>query len=188
MFSWFVSFYIYILNLKLKKVTTSLTGGIKKPFSEVALQTRESLKRPYFPLPLSILAGTNLITLILFFFATPVWFPRKSIPHSILGKIHPRLISEKIHAKPSRKTKRNYFFFAPCVFSPPPFDFRENPCKTPKENQKNYFFLLPVFSRRHYSIFGKINPRLISEKIQAKPPRKTKKFAFFCSLCFMDLF
>ena len=83
MFSWFVSFYIYILNLKLKKVTTSLTGGIKKPFSEVALQTRESLKRPYFPLPLSILAGTNLIMLLLLLL---LLFCN---PHLIPKKIHP---------------------------------------------------------------------------------------------------
>ena len=61
---------IYILNIKLKKATTSLTRGIKKPFSEVALQTRESLKRPYFP-PLSILVGTNPIMLLLFFFFQP---------------------------------------------------------------------------------------------------------------------
>ena len=151
MFSWFVSFYIYILNLKLKKVTTSLTGGIKKPFSEVALQTRESLKRPYFPLPLSILAGTNLIMLLLLlllllFFCNPHLIPKKihppfdfrensssfdfrenlplpfSIlvvtnlimlllllllffnPHLISGKIHPRLISEKIHLHPGHTT------------------------------------------------------------------------------------
>ena len=60
------------------------------------------------------------------------------------------------------------------------FDFRENPCKTPKENQKNwfFFFLLPMFSRRPHLISGKIHPRLISEKIHAKPPKKTKKFAF----------
>ena len=79
---------------------TSLTRGIKKPFSEVALQTRES--RPYFPLPLSILAGTYLIMLFIFiyfsFFCNPIWFPRKSIPH---------LISRKI---------ASFFFFAPCVF------------------------------------------------------------------------
>ena len=81
------------------------------------LQTRESLKRPYFPLPLSILAGTNLIMLLFSFFAAPVWFPRKSIPHSISGKIHPRLISEKIHAKPQGKQKKKIpFFFVPCVF------------------------------------------------------------------------
>ena len=72
-------------------------------------------KRPYFPLPLSILAGTNLIMLLLllFFFATPVWFPRKSIPHSISGKIHPRLISEKIQAKTPRKTKKMDFLLLP---------------------------------------------------------------------------
>ena len=53
----------------------------------------------------------------------------------------------------------NIFFFNPRLIPKkihPPFDFRENsssfdfqenPCKTPKENQKNCcFFLLPVFS------------------------------------------
>ena len=63
-----ICFLIYILNLQRKKATTSLTRGIKKPCSEVALQTRESLKRPYFPLPLSILAGTDLIMLLLLLF------------------------------------------------------------------------------------------------------------------------
>ena len=89
----------------------------KKPFSEVALQTRESLKRPYFPLPLSILPGTNLILLFIFIF------------------LQPRLIPKKIHPP---------FDFRENSSS---FDFRENPCKTPKENQKDCFcFLLPVFS------------------------------------------
>ena len=77
---------------------------MKKPFSEVALQTRESLERPYFPLPLSILANTYLI-MFLFFATTLVWFLRKSIPH---------LISEKIYAKPPRNTKKIAFFGSPC--------------------------------------------------------------------------
>ena len=55
-----------------------------------------------------------------YFFATLVWFPRKSISHSTFGKIHPRLISEQIHAKPPRKTKKIAFlfiyFFAPYAF------------------------------------------------------------------------
>ena len=53
---------------------------------------------------------------LIFFFATPVWFPRKSIPHLISEKIHPRLISEKIRSKPPRKTNKIAIFFAPCVF------------------------------------------------------------------------
>ena len=70
----YIYIYIYILNLKLKRTAHFSHSGIKEPFSEVALQTRESLKRPYFPLPLSILAGTDLIMLLLllFFFATPI--------------------------------------------------------------------------------------------------------------------
>ena len=46
-----------------------------------------------------------------------IWSLKKSIPHSISGKIHSRLISEKIHAKPPRKTKKNCFFFLLPVFS-----------------------------------------------------------------------
>ena len=34
----------------------------------------------------------------------------------ISGKIHPRLISEKIRSKPPRKTNKIAIFFAPCVF------------------------------------------------------------------------
>ncbi|RVW58066.1 hypothetical protein CK203_116564 [Vitis vinifera] len=33
---------------------------MKKPFSEVALQTRESLERPYFPLPLDPRRATEI--------------------------------------------------------------------------------------------------------------------------------
>ena len=63
-------FFLSLLNLKLKRPPTSLTRGVKKPFSEVALQTRESLERPYFPMPLSILTNTYLIMFFFFFYAT----------------------------------------------------------------------------------------------------------------------
>ena len=118
MICFFFSFsFLSLLNLKLKRATHFSHSGIKEPFSEVALQTRESLKRPYFPLPLSILAGTNLIMLLfLFYFCNPHLIPKKSIPHSISGKIHPRLISEKIHAKPPRKTKKIALFFCSLCF------------------------------------------------------------------------
>ena len=85
---------------------TSLTRGIKKPFSEVALQSRESLKRPYFPLPLSILAGTNLITLTLFFLHPPFDFRENSF-------------SFDFRENPFKTPKENQkicFSFTPCVF------------------------------------------------------------------------
>ncbi|CBI21111.3 unnamed protein product, partial [Vitis vinifera] len=41
---------LYILSQNLRS---------PKPFSEVALQTRESPKRPYFPLPVSILQAEH---------------------------------------------------------------------------------------------------------------------------------
>ena len=76
--SYVLCVFLSLLYLKIKRATHFSHSGIKKPFSEVALQTRESLKRPYFSLPLSILAGTNLIMLLLFF-------------------CNPRLIPKKIH-------------------------------------------------------------------------------------------
>ena len=60
---WF--FFLPLLNLKIKKATTFEVAlqprafPFSLPFSEVALQPREFLKRTYLPLPLSILAGTN---------------------------------------------------------------------------------------------------------------------------------
>ena len=113
-------FFLPLLNLKIKRATTF----------EVALQPREFPfplfwscppakrvplpKKTYLPLPLSILAGTNLITLILFFLQPPfdsqenpspiwfpgkfilVWFPRKSIQN------------------PQRKPKNLLFFCSLC--------------------------------------------------------------------------
>ena len=69
----FFLFFFFLLNLKIKKATQPpFSLDIKNPpFVEVALQTKESLKRPYFPLPRSILAGTNLIPSIFFFLQPP---------------------------------------------------------------------------------------------------------------------
>ena len=113
MCSWFIKiFFLSLLNIKFKMPPFSDRAS-RSPFLKEALfwscpPAKRIPKRPYFPLPLSILAGTNLIMLLLLllFFATPVWLPRKSIPHSISGKFHPRLISEKIQAKTPRKTKK----------------------------------------------------------------------------------
>ena len=116
LFSWFVSFFIiftFFISTKCKNQKGHAllwlgASGIEKLFSEVALQTRDP---PYFSLRLSILAGTNLIMLLLLFYFC-----------------NPRLIPKKIHPP---------FDFRENSSS---FDFRENPCKTPKENQKNCFF------------------------------------------------
>ena len=107
----FYFLFSFLLNLKIKRPPLHSLGHQEA----VALQTRESLKRPYFPLPLSILAGTNLIMLLLF----------------SLFFFKPRLIPKKIHPP---------FYFRENSSS---FDFRENPYKTPKENQKNAFFFSP---------------------------------------------
>ena len=113
LFPFFYFFYIlFLLNLKIKWATPLLSPGH-------ALFWRcpptESLKKPYFPLPLSILAGTNLNMLLLFFFLQPpfdsienpspirfpgkfilVWFPRKSMQN------------------PQRKPKKLLFFCSLC--------------------------------------------------------------------------
>ena len=102
-------FFLSLLNLKNQKGHPLLSLGHQKALCWSYPPDERILKRPYFPLPLSILAGSNLI--IYYFFFCAVWFPRKSIPHSISGKIHHRLISEKIHAKPPGKTKKIAFFF-----------------------------------------------------------------------------
>ena len=81
----FIYLFIYFISTKSKNQmghTASLTVSPRHALFWRCPPT-ESLKKPYFPLPLSILAGTNLNMLLLFFFATPVWFHRKSIPHSI---------------------------------------------------------------------------------------------------------
>ena len=94
---------------------------------------------------------------LLFFFFLFLRFldlfsPPRRRPHSISGKIHPRLIAEKSHAKPPRKTKK----FA-------------------------FFFLLPALSRSVLGVFiphlisGKIHPHLIGKKIHAKPPKENQK-------------
>ena len=110
--------FISLLNLKNKTATTSLTLWICSPGEHpekcpiFLCHSQSSQVLIYFPLPLSILVGTNLIMLLLFFFNL-------------------RLIPKKIHAP---------FNFQENSSS---FDFWENPCKTPNENQKNCFFFAP---------------------------------------------
>ena len=114
------SYYYYLLLLffistksKNQKGVPLLSlgaSGIKKPFSEVALQTRESLKRPYFPLPLSILAGTHRIMLLLYFFCNPVWFSGNSrirFPGKFILVWFPR----KSMPNPQGKQKKKICFF-----------------------------------------------------------------------------
>ena len=97
-------FFLSLLNLKIKMATHFSHSGIKKPFSEVALQTRESLKRPYFPLPLSILAGTNLIMLLSFFLQPPFDSQENSSLFDFREKPEKLLLFFC------------FFCFAPCVF------------------------------------------------------------------------
>ena len=141
--------FLFFISTKSKNKKGHPLLSIKKPFSEVALQTRESLKRPYFPLPLSILPGTNVILLFIFIF------------------LQPRLIPKKIHP--------------PFVFreSSSSFDFRENPCKTPKENQKDclFFFLLPVFSGSVLGVALLLYRRPPKPEISAKFRRKKWKLS-----------
>ena len=117
MFSLFLSLFIYLffistVSKNLKCHPLHSLGHQEALFWSCSPDWRESLKRPYFPLLLSILAGTNLIMLFIFF-------------------CNPRLIPKKIHTP---------FDFRENSSS---FDFRENPCKTPKQNQKPCFIFAP---------------------------------------------
>ena len=104
-------------NVRAVRATHFSHSGIRKSFSEIALQTRESLKRPYFPLPLSILAGTNLIMLLLLFFLQPPFDSQENPSHTFDFRESSSSF-EKIHAKRSWKTKKTAFlcFLLP-VFS-----------------------------------------------------------------------
>ena len=77
MICFFFFLFLFLLNQKIRRATHFSHSVTKKAFSEVALQTRESLKWPYFPLPLSILAGTNLIIFLFLFFCNPRLIPKK---------------------------------------------------------------------------------------------------------------
>ena len=99
--------FLFISILDLKNKTATPSEASRSPFAEFPFQASIM---PYFPLPLSILAGTNLIMLLLFLFN----------PHLLPKKIHPP------------------FDFRENSSS---FDFRENPCKTPKENKKKNAFI-----------------------------------------------
>ena len=122
MFSWFVNFFLSLLNLKFKMPPTSLTQASridKKPFSEVALQPERIPKRPYFPLPLSILVGTNLIMLLLlllFFLQPPFDSQENPSPIRFPGKFILVWFPRKSKQKPQGKPKRMDFLLLP-VFS-----------------------------------------------------------------------
>ena len=88
--------------------------GIKKPLCWILLQASIM---PYFPLPLSLLAGTNLIMLLIFIFN----------PNLLPKKIHPPFdfrensssfdFREKSIKTPKENQKKICFYFvAPCVF------------------------------------------------------------------------
>ena len=115
-----------------------------------------------------------MLLLLLFFFATPVWFPRKSIPHSISGKIHPRLISEKIQAK----TLQPVWFprkSIPHLISGkihPRLISEKIQAKTPRKTKKMDFLLLPAFSG---SVLGSLCYCAIGFKFH-EPWIKTEKW------------
>ena len=120
LFSWFFIYFLPLLNLKIKRAThlsyssRSCPPAERNPFSEVALQPREFLKKTYFPLPLSILAGTNLITLILFFLQPPFDSQENPSPIRFPGKFILVWFLRKSIQNPQRKPKNLLFFCSLC--------------------------------------------------------------------------
>ena len=87
MFSWFVSFFLSLLNLKLKWATHFSHSRNQEALFWSYPPDERTLERPYFPLPLSILVGNYLIMFLFLFFLqpsfdsqenpSPIWFPGK---------------------------------------------------------------------------------------------------------------
>ena len=105
-----------LLNLKTERATHFSHSGIKKPLSEVAFQTRESLKRPCFPLPLSILAGSNLIMLFFYFLQPPFDSQENPSPSDFRENSSSFDFRENLCKTPKENQKHCYFFLLP-VFS-----------------------------------------------------------------------
>ena len=116
MFSWFVYLFFFIsTKSKKSKGHPLLSLGHQEALFWSCPPTRESLKKPYFPLPLSILVGTNLIMLLLFFLQPPFDSQENPSPIRFLGKFIIVWFPRKSMQNPQRKQK-NCFSFAPCVF------------------------------------------------------------------------
>ena len=145
------------------------------------------------PLPCSF-SGNHANKRNCFFFWLPCFLDL--LPHSFSGKIHPRLISENIHTKTPRKTKKNCIFFslisldlssppAP-VFSsvaapphPPAFIFRE-----PYKQKKLLFFCSCVFN----SIAAALSfPSSPSHSFSGMVANQKNCFSHFLLPCFLDL-
>ena len=125
MFSWFVIFFLSLLNIKFKMPPFSHRAS-RSPFLKESLfwscpPAERIPKRPYFPLPLSILAGTNLIMLLLllFFLQPPFDSQENPSPIRFPGKFILVWFPRKSKQKPQGKPKKLIFFCSLCflVFS-----------------------------------------------------------------------
>ena len=155
--------FLSLLNLKIKRATRCCGSGPRASRSHFLKLPSRRENPPHFSLRLSILAGTNLIMLLLFFYCNPRLIPKKIHPLFDFRENSSSFDFRENPCKTPKETKKNCFFFASYVFSlqnprlipkkihspfdfqenSSSFDFRENPCKTPKENQKNCFSFAP---------------------------------------------
>ena len=112
-------FFLSLLNIKFKMPPFSDRAS-RSPFLKEALfwscpPAERIPKRPYFPLPLSILAGTNLIMLLLFFFNLRL-IPKKIHPPFDFRENSSSFDFRENPSKNPKENQKNGFSFAPCVF------------------------------------------------------------------------
>ena len=104
----------FYFSTKSKKQNGHPSEASRSPFAEFPLQASIM---PYFPLPLSILASTNLIMLLLFLF-NPRLLPKKiHFPFDFWENSSSFDFWEKSMQNSQGKQKKNSFIFVtPCVF------------------------------------------------------------------------
>ena len=120
-------FFLSLLKPKIKNASHfSLSRSSRSPFLKLpSIGHQEALfwscapakripKRPYFPLPLSILAGTNLIMLLFIFLQPPFDSQENPSPIRFPGKFILVWFPRKSMQNPQGKPKKLLFFCSLC--------------------------------------------------------------------------
>ena len=105
----------FYFSTRSKKQNNHPSEASRSPFAEFPLQASIM---PYFPLPLSILASTNLIMLLIFLF-NPRLLPKKIHPPFDFRENSSSFdFREKSmqNSQEKPKKKKRFYFVAPCVF------------------------------------------------------------------------
>ena len=103
----------FYFSTKSKKQNGHSSEASRSPFAKFPLQASIM---PYFPLPLSILAGTNLIMLLIFLF-NPCLLPKKiHSPFDFQENSSSFDFREKSIKTPKENKKKCFYFFCSLCF------------------------------------------------------------------------